>query len=116
MKPMLWFGVICGVVTIIFLALTTEVLCPPEAEPCTQAWFLYLDKHYLQAIDADNDADGGPNLGDPVWSSWFEGAAKIWAPPQLSEQQRCQLIQKTLQERIYIVNQAFGRTFILKMR
>jgi len=113
---MISLGVTFGALTLAFLALTTEVIDAPEAKPCTQAWFLYLDDHYIQAIGEGDDVDGGPDLGDNAWFRWFEGKAKITTPPQLSQQQRCRVIQEKLQERLYIVNKAFGSMLIFKVR
>jgi hypothetical protein len=116
MKPMLYVGVICGVITIIFLALTTEVLRAPEAKPCTRAWFQYLDEHYTihNFFDADDDGQG-PDLGDREWLYGFTVMIKIKVPEELSDPERCQFVQKTLRERIYIVNKAFGWVFIWKV-
>jgi hypothetical protein len=116
MKPMLYVGVMCGVVAIIFLALTTEVLCVPEAKPCTQAWFQYLDDHYVETIRDNSDVDGGPNLGAGEWLDMFVVITKITVPDKLSEQQRCQFVQQALQERIYIVNKVFSGAIVLKVR
>jgi len=114
MKPMHYVSVIFGLAVMAFLALTTEVLPVPEAKPCTQTWFLYLDDHYIKTIGEDDDVDGGPDLGDGIWFRWFEGYARISVPPQFLAQERCQLIQKTLQERIYIFNPPLNWLVILK--
>jgi endo-1,4-beta-D-glucanase Y len=118
MKPMHYVGVVFGVILMAFLALTTEVLPVPEAKPCTQAWFQYLDDHYHHlGYVFDPDDDGGePDLGDREWLYGFTVMTKIKVPEQLSDQRRCQFVQKTLQRRVYIVNKAFGWMFIFKVR
>lgn len=115
----MYAGVILGAIAIIFLVLTTEVLRVPQAKPCTQAWFQYLDDHYIKAMetfDPDDDDDGGrPDLGGREWLYGFSVMSKIEVPRDLSDDQRCRFVEKTLRERVYIVNKAFGRMFILKL-
>lgn len=116
MKSIRYLGVICGVAALAFLALTTEVLRVPEAKPCTQAWFNYLDDHYVDAIRDDSDIDGGPDLGGGEWLNMFAAITKITVPDRLSRQQRCQFVQDALKSRIYIVNKAFYGVLIFKVR
>lgn len=117
MRNMLHVGVVCGALALIFLASTTEVLRAPEAEPCTRTWFQYLDDHYKRVIGNFNEFDDGhgPDLGGREWLYGFTVMTKIKVPGDLSDQQRCQVVQKALQERIYIVNKAFGWTLIFKV-
>jgi hypothetical protein len=116
-----YVGVIFSVIAVTFLALTTEFIGAPEAKPCTPAWFQYLDDHYVTVIgnlDDDDGGDGGrePDFGAREWIDMFAAMTKITLPNHLSDQQRCQFVQETLRQRIYIANRAFNGSLILKLR
>ncbi|KVD85099.1 hypothetical protein WS62_19965 [Burkholderia sp. ABCPW 14] len=102
-------AVIAFLAVVGWLAATTTILLAPTAQPGTEAWFDAIDKQF-------NITDGGGHGPDPGSSEWLgavERKAKLPENDGLTEQQRCEAIQRELAHRTYIVNQRLGLKFAL---
>ncbi|MBF3685931.1 hypothetical protein ISI08_06665 [Burkholderia pseudomallei] len=97
-------AVIAFLAVVGWLAATTTVLHAPSAQPCTDAWFDAIDKQF----DITDNAGHGPDPGSGEWLGVVERKAKLPESGQLTEQQRCEAIQRELSQRTYLVNRRLG--------
>jgi hypothetical protein len=104
------FTVICSVVVLAWLFVTTSVPRAPIVEPCTPEWFSYLDSHYFDISDGQGH---GPDVGNSEWFNAFEEKATLPVTDRLPKQQRCQQIQMQLERRTYVINEQLGWTISL---
>ena len=104
-KSLKIFTGICTFIVLAWVFATTSLPVAPAAQPCTQEWFSYLDKHYFDISDREGH---GPDLGSGEWLGAAEARAKMPVKNLLPEEQRCQLIQGQLKHHIYIINRELG--------
>ncbi|WP_446326968.1 hypothetical protein [Burkholderia pseudomallei] len=99
-------AVIAFLAVVGWLAATTTVLHAPSAQPCTDAWFDAIDKQFDITDNAGHGPDPDPGSGE--WLGVVERKAKLPESGQLTEQQRCEAIQRELSQRTYLVNRRLG--------
>ncbi|WP_215782036.1 hypothetical protein [Paludibacterium sp. B53371] len=85
---------------------TTRMAKPPTVAPCSDAWFVYIEKEY-DASPSDEEGHG-PDFGDPSWFSSFEYQAGIPNTSGRLPDQRCLAIQQQLERRTIVVSRLFG--------
>lgn len=107
-RPLLCLAGILLVLVFAWGIWTTRVPHAPTAEPCTEAWFSYLEENYFSTSDEE---EHGPDEGDSEWFYAFEQKAKLPDGDGLPKQLRCQRIQDQLRHRTYVINQPLELSF-----
>ncbi|MEK6424069.1 MAG: hypothetical protein V4801_31150 [Burkholderia gladioli] len=119
---LLKFGFIAVVAAALVLILVAfRMPSPPTSQPCSEAWFNYIEANYF-STERENSFGDGVGLdyaagGGSAWFDYVEAKAGVHHPPRgARKDSRCQLIQGRLASRTYVINDLTGWTFSFARR
>jgi hypothetical protein len=115
------FSALAGGALLALILLTSRIPNPPTSQPCSNAWFNYLESQYFST---ERENSFGDRIGlDYVagngsgWLDYIEAKAGMLHPPGGTHKDaRCYLIQNHLASRTYVINDLTGWAFSFARR